>query len=198
MSLLDGKGTAAPKPGLIDTAAPPPPANKLLRDIEQRIEAGLTPENRADYLKIVVSGMRVAAHGGPAGLLSGLARRKDPVADAATGAINLVLLMSKQSQGTMPMKAMIPAAMTLMLQALDLIDKARIAKIDADSIGRATHVFTDHLFKVIGVTPQMLTNAAQKIHGITQDPAKMNVINLRTGAAKDPRAAPVVGAANGV
>lgn len=167
---------------------PAPLNNQLLQAAEQQVEAKLTPENRSDYLKIVVAGMRAAGHGGPNGLLAGLRRRQDPIADCAIGAVNLVLLMSKQSKGMMPVRAMVPAAMTLMLQALDLVDKAGIAKVDANELGRATHVFTNHLFKSLGISMPMLQNAAQRVHGVMTDPAKMEAIKRRVGASQDPRA----------
>lgn len=162
--------------------------NKILAAAEQAVEAKLLPDNKQDYMKIVVSGMNVARDKGPDGILSGLARRKDPIGDCAIGAINLVFLMSKQSKGVMPMKAMVPAAMTLMLQALDLVDKAKIAKVGAPELDRATHVFMNHLYKILGITPQMLQGAASKVHGIMQDPSAMEKINLRAGVVKDPRA----------
>lgn len=162
--------------------------NDLLQATEQKIESQLLPETRQAYMKIVVSGMRVAGHNGANGLLSGLRNRKDPIADCAIGAINLVLLMSKQSKGVMPMKAMVPAAMTLMLQALDLVEKAGIAKIGPEELSRATHVFTNHLFKALKITVPMLQSGAKHVHAIMQDPTKMELINRKVGVVKAPGA----------
>lgn len=160
--------------------------NNILEATEREIEGQLLPDVRADYMKIVVAGMKVAGHNGANGLLSGLNRRKDPVADCAIGAINLVFMMSKTSKGTMPMKAMIPAAMTLMLHALDLVDKAGIAKVGAPELARATHVFTNHLMAVLKITMPMLQTAATHVHGIMQDPTKMELINRKAGVVRAP------------
>lgn len=162
--------------------------NSLLEATEQKIESQLLPATRQDYMKIVVSGMRIAAHNGPQGLLSGLKNRKDPVGDCAIGAVNLVLLMSKQSKGIMPMKAMIPAGLTLMLQGLDLVDKAGIAKIDVNEIDHATHVFLNYLFKKLGISLPMLQQGAAHVHQIMQDPTKMELINRKVGVVKAPGA----------
>jgi hypothetical protein len=121
-------------------------------------------------------------------ILAGLKQSRNPISDSATGAINLVLLMRKQSRGTMPEKALVPAAMTLMLQALDFVDKAGIAKVGKDELVQATHIFTNHMFEAFGVTLPMLTHAANQVHAITQDPAKMELLNRRAGVVKDPRA----------
>lgn len=162
--------------------------NKVLEAAEQKIESALLPAVRDDYMKIVVAGMQAAAHNGPNGMLSGLKSRKDPISDCAIGAINLVVLMSHQSRGAMPMKALVPAAMTLMLHALDLVQKMGLAKIGPDELGRATRVFTNHLFTVLKISPAMLKNMATKVHGVMQDPTQMETISRRAGVVRDPRA----------
>lgn len=175
-------------------------SNKLLEAAEQKIESSLTPENRADYMKIVVAGLKTGLANGPRGILASLKQSKNPINDSAIGAINLVLLMRKHSMGTMPLKAMIPAAMTLMLQALDFADKAGIVKIGTDELVQATHIFANALFPRLGIKPQMLHAAIQRVHAISQDPAKMELVNRKLGAVKDPRASeptPMPGGENG-
>lgn len=163
--------------------------NKLLQSAEQKVESGLTPKNRDNYLKIVVAGLRVALDQGPNGLMASLRKSRDPVHDAAVGAINLVMLMSKQSRGTMPPEAMVPAAMALMLQALDFVDKARIAKITVKKLNRATTIFADHMFKVNNITAAQLKEAGVKVQTLMKDPANRDIIAQRAGMMKDPRAA---------
>jgi hypothetical protein len=153
--------------------------NNLLKAAEKKIEDQLTGPNRANYLKIVTAGMALALDKGPDGILGQLRNSEDPVRDSAIGAINLCLTMRQQSRGTMPMKAMVPAAMTLMLMALDFADKAGIAKVGRDELVQASHVFTNHLFEIMGVTPDMLRGAAEKVNAITQDPQKMAAINQK-------------------
>lgn len=162
--------------------------NKLLEAAEQRVERGLTPENRADYMRIVVAGLKVAMDKGADGMLASLRQSRDPVNDCAIGAINLVLLMRKQSRGTMPPKALVPAAMTLMLQALDFVDKTRISRIDPPKLDRATHIFTNHIFNMFRITPAALKGLGSKVHAITQDPTQMDMIARKVGIVKDPRA----------
>lgn len=162
--------------------------NKLLQAAEKKVEADLLPDNRDDYMKIVVAGLRVALDQGPDGIMASLRKSRDPVSDAAIGAINLVMLMRKQSRGTMPAKALVPASMTLMLQALDFVDKARITKINNKKLDRATYIWRDHMFKSFNVTQQMLKDMAVKVHGVMQDPTQMDILARRAGVVKDPRA----------
>lgn len=162
--------------------------NNVLQAAEQKIESQLTPANRADYLKIVTAGMKIALQGGPKSILAALSNSKTPLQDCVHGAINLCGLMWKQSRGTMPIKAMVPAAMTLLIQALDFADKSGIVKIGAPELVQATHMFTDVLFAKLGISKAMLHTAAGKVHGLIQDPAQLAKLNLAAGVTKDPRA----------
>jgi hypothetical protein len=96
---------------------------------EQLVERQLTPETHESYLKIVVAGMKAGLENGPNSILAGLEKSADPVADCAKGAIGLVLILKHQAKGIMPVKAMIPAATTLMLKALAFVDRTGIAKV---------------------------------------------------------------------
>lgn len=162
--------------------------NRILKAAEQKVESGLTPDNRADYLKIVVAGMKIALDGGPNSMLASLKQSKTPIQDCVTGAVNLCLLMRKQSRGTMPLKAMVPAGMTLLIQALDFADRAGVVKVGNPELVQAAKLYTNQIFKSAGITAQMLHTAAGKIHAITQDPSAMEKINRAAGIVKDPNA----------
>ena len=163
--------------------------NPLLQEAEDRIETGLEPETRANYTKIVVAGMHAGLAKGPDGILASILKSPDPLSDAAKGAVSLVLILRKEAHGIMPLKAMVPAAMTLMMHALSFAEQAGIVKIGAPELVKATHVFTDTIFAAFGITKQGLANAAQKVHGIMQDPAAMAKINLKAGITRHPMSA---------
>lgn len=165
-----------------------PLQDNVLQAAMQKIESQLTEENRANYQRLVVAGMSTALHGGPNSILASLKNSKDPIHDCVHGAINLSLLLWKQSRGTAPLKALIPAAMTLLIQALDFADKSGIVKVGTPELVAATHLFTDVLFEKLGISKAMLHNAAGKIHGMIQDPAQLAKLNLAAGVTRDPRA----------
>ena len=163
-------------------------SNPLLQQTEDQVEKGLTQDNYANYQKIVVAGMHLAlANNGK--LLAPLAKAPDPIAAAAKGAIGLVLIMRKNAKGVMPIKAMVPAAMTLMLKTLDFIDRSKIAPVGQPELVRATHVFTDFMFARMGITKAGLQNAAQRVNAIRQDPQAMAAINMKAGFTQHPMAA---------
>jgi hypothetical protein len=164
-------------------------SNPLLQQTEAGIEKGMDPTIHDAYLKIVLAGMHIALDKGPDGILASLKLSKDPVADAAKGAVAMVIVMRKEAKGIMPMKAMVPAALTLMLKALDFADRSGIVKVAEPELVRATHIFTDQIFARTGITKAGLQKAANRVHAITQDPEAMAKINLRAGITRHPMAA---------
>jgi hypothetical protein len=164
-------------------------SNPLLEQTQDRLESNLTPETRGNYLKIVVAGMHIGLDKGPNGIMGSLAKSQDPISDAAKGAVSLVIILRHQAHGVMPVKALVPAALTLMLKALDFIDRSKIAPVGNPELVRATHIFTDSMFARMGISKQGLANAATKVHAITQDPQAMQKINLKAGLLAHPNAA---------
>lgn len=162
--------------------------NKVLQACLARIEEQLAPENRDNYMKIVVAGMRVALDKGPNGIAGSLLKSKDPVADAAKGAIGLVLGMREEAKGVMPMQAMIPAAMSLMLKALDICDRAGLVKVGNEEVDRATKIFTGMIMKMHKITPQMLKHATSKVNQLSEDPAALQKMRLAAGFDRHPNA----------
>lgn len=166
------------------------PDNDLLAETEQKIESQLQGATRQNYLKIVVAGMHAglsSANGRPP-LLASLKGSKDPIHDCAVGAVNLVLILRKQAKGIMPLKALVPAATTLMLKALAVAEKMGLVEITPENLAQATRLLTNTLFHAFRITPQMMQAAAQKIHSITQDPGHMEAIKRAAGVVKSPDA----------
>ena len=162
--------------------------NKVLQACLARIEEQLAPENHDNYMKIVVAGMRVALDKGPNGIAGSLLKSKDPVADSAKGAIGLVLGMRSEAKGAMPIQAMIPAAMSLMLKALDICDRAGIIKVTNVEVDKATKVFTDMMMQMFKITPQMLRHATGKVNQLAEDPAALQKMRLAAGFDRHPNA----------
>jgi hypothetical protein len=186
---MSGIVNASPAPSDEPAAPSDKLSNPLLQEIEDRIEANLAPETRQAYNQIVVAGLHAALDKGPQGMIAPLLKSPDPIKGAATGAVGLVLILRKEAKGVMPIKAMVPAAMTLMVKALGLLDRAGIVKIGEPEIERATHLFTDFMFARMGITKASLANATRQVDGITRDPQKVAALNLKGGVTRHPMAA---------
>lgn len=168
--------------------------NDLLKATEQSIEAKLTPETKEMYQRIVLAGMKVAIRGGANGILRNLANVPDPLQACAVGAVNFAFMMlkSENPNPTPPMlTATIYASYTLMLQAMDVAAKMKLIEVtegDGGTIDQATRAATDRIATVTHVTPDRLQKAAAAAHGVMKDPQKMQMVRLRAGIDRDPRA----------
>lgn len=165
-----------------------PQDQPVLQAAEQKVEAQLTPEVRESYLKIVVAGMKAGMDGGPDSIIAKLHGSKDPLADCAKGAIGLVLILKHQAKGIMPVKSMVPAAMTLMFKALSFAEQMGVVKVGNNELDRATQIFADTFLQKLGVTPQMLGHAMKNVHALTQDPVAMEQMKRKAGLVKHPDA----------
>jgi hypothetical protein len=158
--------------------------NVLLQNVENKIEGDLLPKTKANYLKIVAAGMKAALQGDENSIIYKLKDSQDPVRDCALGAVHLALILRRQSRGTMPLQSMIPAAATLMLKALDFASSSKLATIDTNAVVRASHIFTNEIFKSFQISPKMIQHAGAKVHALTQDPVAMKKMRIASGFEK--------------
>ena len=164
--------------------------NPLLQEAEDKVYSQLEPETKQNVDKIIVAGMAAALDKGPNGILASLKQSKDPISDAAKGAVALVQVLRKDAKGVMPMKAFVPASNILMLRALDFADRGGIVKVGNEELVRATHIWTDTIFGQMGVTKEGLARVGEKVYALTQSPEAMAKINEKAGVTRHPNAAP--------
>jgi hypothetical protein len=162
--------------------------NPLLQQVENQIVQNLDQRWRTSYFQIVNFAMKVGMHGGRQSPVAGLKQSRDPIADAANGAIALVLTLRREANGNMPVQAMIPAATTLMLKALEFVEVTRHIPIDENQLVRAAHIYSDTMLRVFHVDKRFLAHYGQQLHGLTQDPAAMELINRKAGFVRHPDA----------
>ncbi len=162
--------------------------------IIQDIEGRLTPEVKRDYDKLVTAGLQYVMHRGQDGappLLAMLQRSADPISACVLGAINLAtkfLPGAARGRGKPIPVSMVYASKTLMYKGLEVVDRARLAKVGTEEITRAEHIWTNNIFKAFGMRPQQLDKAATAVHGIMNNPTAMEKIHRQTGYVRDPRA----------
>lgn len=147
--------------------------NTLIKQVQAQIEQRLKTGVRESYQKIVISGMKFILDKGPDGILAQLGKSQNVIDDAVKGAIGVVGILRRAAKGVMPADAMVPAAMTLMLEALDYAERVGLLTVDTNVIDQATHLFIETISPRMGVTPQKLGQLTSQVHGIMQDPDKM-------------------------
>lgn len=156
--------------------------NELLQQAEAKVEQTVPPDQQSAYQRIVVAGMKVLyskqTHDA---IIVGLKDSKEPLVDAAKGAVGLVMTLYRESKGTMPVKAMIPASMTLLLQALDYLDSTGILAIGKPEIETATRAFMDTLMPQLGMTPDRTKQMLGQFQGVVKDQGKMQAYKQQMG-----------------
>ena len=162
--------------------------NKILKGAQEAVERNLTTLNRKNYDKIVDWGLEVGLQQGKDGILASVRESKDPIRDCALGAVNLVQVLRVQGQGTMPEQAFAPGAFVLMLYALDFAANIRVVKVDMPAFTRATHIYTNQVFKMFGVKPQKLVDMANQTYDVMDHPGKFELVQRHAGTVRDPMA----------
>lgn len=148
--------------------------NKLLQQTEETIEKTVSEEDKEAYDRIMVAGMKVLfsqkTHGA---LIAKLKESENPIEDTGKGAVGLIVTLWNESKGTMPVKAMIPAGLTLMLHALDYLDSTGAVAIDKQELDQATEVFIETLMPQMGLTPERVQELTGGVQEVMADPEKM-------------------------
>jgi len=160
--------------------------NSVLKAAVAKIEQNLQPHLKPAYDKIVVAGLKVALQDGANGPLGKLINSKDPASEAGKGAASLVLVLSKNSKGTMPQNVMITAGGTLTLYALEFLEDSKTLKVGNEEITAAMKAYTNMIFKNLGITPQMLAKGNESVEKAAKDPAIMEQMRRKAGLVKAP------------
>ncbi len=187
-------GIASEARSLMDSGVgegPQPPASQSIRDpilknCELKIESQMLPQYKQAYSKVVVIGMKLAlADNGK--IITSVGESKNPLVDCARGAVNLVLIMYKESRRTMPPQVIPPAAMTLMLKALDFCDRSGVLKIGEPELETATKEFANYLLHRWNMTPKKMHILAENVHRVMSDPGQVEMLARKSGVVRDPR-----------
>lgn len=161
----------------------------VLKRAEAEIERRLLPDNRRDYMRVVVAGMKMGMAGGRRSLIARLGESKmPPLQEIAYGAVNVGLILFKESRYTMPVKALIPAAMTLMIKTMDFAEKSgHLPKVTPQMVDEATKIFMNYVLHRFNVPQAKLEYMARQVHSVVQDPHQVDILNRRAGLTRDPR-----------
>jgi hypothetical protein len=133
-------------------------ANPLLVKTEQAVRAKLKPDQAKAFQKIVTAGLRILDSEQTHQMIAGqLKQQAEPTEIAGSGVAKLMGVMINQSKGTMPMKAGIPAATVLLLEALDRLEELGKIEITNDTLAAAMQSMSSALMQLFGVTPDKLS-----------------------------------------
>jgi len=127
----------------------------------------IPPALRVQYNRIILAGMQVMFNNKTHGvMLQQLKSGPDIVQNIATGIAGLMAILFRQSKN-MPQQLIVPASLELMANAVDFVQRAKIANLTPQQLGQLTQATVSAVLQKFGVqmsqATQMLQQASSNI-----------------------------------
>lgn len=117
----------------------------------------MPPELQEAYERVVIAGMKLMFSKESHKLMLDELRKEGPLGQKlGMGIAGLMLLLIKESNGTIPPEVIIPAGINLITRAADFIRKSKLEKITNADIGDAMEVMITTILQKFGVEPEKL------------------------------------------
>ena len=142
--------------GLIqDNMARPEGDDIDVETIKENIK--MPPELQEAYERVVIAGMKVMFSKESHKLMLDELQKEGPLGQKlGMGIAGLMLLLIKESNGTIPPEVIIPAGINLLTRAADFIRKSKIEKITNADIGDAMEIMISTILQKFGVEPEQM------------------------------------------
>jgi len=119
----------------------------------------MPPELQEAYERVVIAGMKVMFSKESHKLMLDEFQKEGPLGEKlGKGIAGLMLLLVKESNGTIPPEVIVPAGINLISRAADFIRKSKLEKITNADIGDAIEIFTSTILEKFGVDPAKMAD----------------------------------------
>jgi len=171
---LKGGNTPPPPKGAPAEAKAAPPAGQpqgtpgeedsndpVIAQVQDKVRQSIPPQFRVAVQKLVLAGQKIMYDPKTHHLMvQALQSDSDPAHAVGMGVTQLMTMMWVQSKGSIPMPAMIPAAILLVCESLDFCEQSNLLKPDNDMIGNAVQVVVSYMMQKMGIKPGDMAQAA--------------------------------------
>lgn len=168
-------GKLAPKAAPVKSAVPAAPSqpvapsgdavdsnDPIIAKVQDAVRAKLPAQYRVAVQRIVLAGMKVMFSPETHQLmLKAIQGDTDPAHAVGMGVTQLMTLLYKESKGTMPLPALIPAGILLGCEALDFMEKSNMLRASPQIMDDMTQTVTAYLLQKMGYTAQDVARIAQ-------------------------------------
>lgn len=146
---------AAPA-GSVDNSDDP-----LIAKVQQQVRTSIPVQFRVPVQKIVMAGSKIMYAPQTHHLMvQALQSDPNPAHAVAMGVVQLTTLMWQQSKGTMPVPAIIPAAILLGCEALDFCEQAKLFTVSPDIVANCVQIIVSYLMQKMGMSPDKIAQIA--------------------------------------
>ena len=131
--------------------------------VQDAVREKIPPQFRVAVQRIVLAGMKVMFSPETHQLmLRALHSDTDPAHAVGMGVTQLMTLLYRESRGTMPTPAMVPAGILLCCEALDFMERSNMVQVTTDLIDNTVQTVTAYLLQKLGFTPEKMAQIAQR------------------------------------
>ena len=117
----------------------------------------MPPELQEAYERVVIAGMKVMFSKESHKLMLDELQKEGPLGQKlGMGIAGLMLLLIKESNGTIPPEVIVPAGINLISRAADFIRKSKLEKITNADIGDAMEIMISTILQKFGVEPEQM------------------------------------------
>lgn len=146
-----------------------------LEKMAKDVEAKVPPQYQREFMALMVAGMKVcwsaSTHHLMTKSLAGIKGPQDVPQVVSQGIVKLMRLVLKESKQQKPMPMMPTAALVLMFQALQYVEKRMGIPISKAIIDQTAQLVTKGAFQLYGINQQNIQQAIQA--GAQQQPQPM-------------------------
>lgn len=130
-------------------------SDPLLAKAEQQIQSSVKPDFQAALAKVVTAGLKILyAPEMRDGLNHRINSSHNPPADAGKGATRMMYTLYLQSKNTLAPEVLVPGALILAFEYLDLLVKTGREKITPQIIAQTTQETSDAMMAAMKMTPE--------------------------------------------
>lgn len=130
--------------------------NPILQQTQDALMQKVDPRLHRVVNKIVEQGQRVMYSAESRDMtVQQLKQAKSPD-DIGAAAAKLGVLLLNQSKGTVPMEALLPSVMLLLLEALGFLEEAGAVEVTPELVAACTQATASGFLQALGVTPEKL------------------------------------------
>lgn len=142
--------------GLIQDEMGRPEGDDLTKEsVEENIK--MPPELQEAYERVVIAGMKVMfSKESHKAMLKELQREGPMDQRLGKGIAGLMLLLFKESNGTMPPAVIIPAGMKLMMEAVDFMRETDLGQPTNAEIGGGMQIMISTILEKFGIAPDKM------------------------------------------
>lgn len=148
---------AAPGPAAGDTDSSDP----LIAKVQDKVRQSIPPQFRVATQKLVLAGQKIMYDPKTHHLMvQALQSDNDPAHAVGMGVTQLMTMMWVQSKGSIPVPALIPAAILLTCEALDFCEQSKLIKPDSDMVGNAVQIVVSYMMQKMNIKPSDIAKVA--------------------------------------